>query len=149
MTDFNKKKINYSYIKVGIIIYNSGSTALEEYKLRLEVEEKYQDISEDNTEGGFSPLIGLGPKNNYYIDKNFIVFKPPLTSKILIQKDNRYFEFFLKPKPEENDIKIKWHFLAKDFDKVGIIILKIAPIFDEVRSIREPNKDEADRKSVV
>lgn len=141
--DFSSQQRNLSFCKLGIEIVNSGSIALEEYKLILSFEDlEVQEISENDTHD-YLPIISLSHKP-YWIDGNNIIYKPMPPNRMLIQKDKRYFEFFIKPKPENYEIKLKWHFLAKDFDLSGVNIITIIPEFKENKTIRQPRENESD-----
>lgn len=139
---FGHKKVNYSFSKIGVCIYNIGSQVLEEYKLQIEIEDNFEKLSEDNVEYT-SNMIKIPDFNkSYNFDNNNIFYKPHPLYKVLIQKDQRSFEFYIKPFPKEYSILFKWHFFAKDFDKEGENIINVKPIYEINNICKEPQKNE-------
>jgi len=134
-----KKVENISFSKVGIVISNSGNIAFEEIKLKLEIENNFQSVKETNIENVY---ISLVTNNVYWIDENIITYRPLPTNRILVPKDHKYFEFFLKPHPRKYKLSVKWTFLSKDFNCSGKNIIRVNPIFKETKITRSPQNNE-------
>ena len=132
--------VNNSFSKIGICVRNSGNVSFEEFKLIVEVENNFQGIEESNfkSESVFSKYI---PKF-YTIAETRIVYDPPVSKRVLVPKDNQYFEFYLKPYPKEYEIKLRWHFLSKEYDCEGENLISIKPIFKEFKIYRKPQNAE-------
>ena len=141
-------KINESICKFEIIMKNTGGTVIEDWKVRLRVSGEYKEIMDLLGTGpmGMIDLAALKSKRTYITD-NTISYTPN-DNNPLIQKDNRYFNAYIIPLCKEYTIPIEWELLARDFDKTGVIYLKVEPdyedqyIYEYVESIEKMEEDE-------
>jgi hypothetical protein len=127
----NKKTKNYSYCQFEIVMQNTGSQVLEDWhaSFRLDAEfNKLYDNEEDINRHHL--LLKTHYRKDLFIKDNQISYYP-LNSEPLIQKDNRYFECFIKPLPKNYVIPIRWEILARDYNASGTIDLRVEPEFIE------------------
>jgi len=143
LANINKAKRNLSFSKISMVLVNSGTKALEEIMLKMEIENNFGSIGENNIE--YSIRSFQVQKISYLsIKDNLITYKPIVTQRNIIPKDCKTFEFYIKPRPEEYTLKIKWHFLSKDYDKTGENILNIKPKFKNLFISKKPESNEKD-----
>ncbi|TGM23576.1 hypothetical protein EHQ82_05460 [Leptospira selangorensis] len=145
--DFNQMipetEINLSFCKLDVNFCNIGSTVIEEYWLMLDFSEELQDISFSNEEYQSSIQQSLMKTNReVHISNKTVKFYP--SNKILIQKNCRSFEIFIKPFRKNYEFKINWKLYAKDFDTNGFFNIKVEPKVDlrKIKRISSKNSDE-------
>jgi hypothetical protein len=124
---FASNKTNHTWCNVDIIIANTGSVVIEDWKLILEISKNVESI-DDNFDYymAFSNKL-IKNRTTYVYDEEKIIQYHPVNNQPLIQKDNRVFNICIKPFPKQEDITINWELLARNFNKEGIITLKNTP----------------------
>lgn len=114
-----------------IKIKNDGRSVIEDFKLSFQLEGQYQSLEVR------SPRISQMKIYNAttWITNKFGLFEP--LRNFIIQKDFSISkEIILTPNiAQEGEVKIKWTFLARDFNDEGELLIKIRPKFIEKQSI--------------
>ncbi|KUO63170.1 hypothetical protein APF79_04395 [bacterium BRH_c32] len=121
--------INKSWENFKIIMFNSGSKVLEDFKLTLELDGNYRGLDSD-----VPKLFRIN--HPVTITENYVVYKPNKSESLIVQKDWKPFILSILPKFEETEILIRWNFICRDFDKTGEIKLFSKPNYvDEYQNI--------------
>lgn len=121
------RNINLSYSKINILIKNTGNDSIEEFKLRLNFDGDFQDLSNSNIRKddplgllGFNEFLFLSNKDKYGVVIPF--------NKILVGDDSFIsHDIYIKPLPKEYSLKINWSLIAKEFKDTGKLIIKFIP----------------------
>lgn len=149
-----KTTINLSYIPVEIIIHNTGSEPIEEYKVFLNFEGDIQDLSDTNekNEGiNYKILSKYIPNTYLWVDSMSGKIVPK--KSILVGDDTLISEdIFIKPFPKECDITIRWKLISKDFKDEGELILKVVPdieIEDKTVLVEDPFKVRTEESGIT
>lgn len=124
-------RINEAICSFEIIMANTGSTVIEDWRVRLKVTGEHKEIMDQLGTGPMGMIdISILKYKRTYIDENRISYTPK-ENEPLIQKDNRYFEAYIIPECRKYTIPIEWELLARDFDKSGTIYLNIEPEYED------------------
>lgn len=132
---FESSSTNHSWCKIEIIVDNTGSVVIEDWKLSLQFSENVKALDD-----GFeipwmmSNEFKVQMRENrttYAYEEDKIIKYFPVKNSPLIQNDNKYFHFYIKPLHNLDPIKIKWTLLARDFNKEGELIIKNEPIIND------------------
>ncbi len=132
---FGSNKINRTWCKFEIIMQNTGNAVIEDWKLRLKLDNNVKKLDDDFD---VDPILHSNIYNDLlekrtafaYPEEKMIIYRP-YRNEPLIQKDNRYFNAFLIPNFNVDTINIEWELLARDFDKNGTLKIKVDPIYVE------------------
>lgn len=116
--------INKSWENLKIIIFNSGSKVLEDFKLTLELEDNFRGLESD-----VPKLFRFN--HPVTVTDSYVVYKPTKSDSIIVQKDWKSFALSILPKYFESEILIKWNFISRDFDKNGQIRLFSKPNYTD------------------
>lgn len=142
------KNINHSWTKFGIRFSNTGSIALEDFKLYIYPEKgKFRNLK--GYSGGVADKLFHLEKSPLYVfdDEKYAIYRLKDNSP-LIQKDGRSFDLYLLPLLEKYEMKISYAFLARDYDQKGELTLIVDPEYEieentiQVRKFDEPMEDE-------
>lgn len=129
---FGSNEINKAWCELSVSVKNTGSVVLEDWKFWLRFPETIRGVDDDFTKDIFA-LKELIKYRTTWADKDEKnVLYRPLNNHPLIQKDNRTFKCFCKISHEEKTMQLKWHLLARDFDREGTVELNIKPEFKEI-----------------
>lgn len=133
-TMFESSEINKSWCKLELTVKNTGNVVLEDWYLKLKLENP-KKISD-----GFNVSIWLSneiKKMKYdnrtlFEDKknNSFIFEPAIKEP-LIQKSGRTFKILFIPHFEQSYMNISWDFFARDFDKSDNLMVNLEPEFKE------------------
>lgn len=141
-------KVNGAICSFEIIMANTGSVVIEDWRIRFTVTGEHKEIMDQLGTGPMGMIdIGFLKHKRTYINKNRISYSPK-DNEPLIQKDNRYFEAYIIPECKEYSIPIEWELLARDFSTTGTLTLNVIPkyedkiIFEDVESNEELKEDE-------
>lgn len=151
---FGTNKTNHAWCKIEIIIQNTGNMVLEDWKLHLQLSDNINKIDDcSDVHWMLSDDIKKHMRENRttyaYEEDNFIKYIPVKNSP-LIQNDNTYFKFYIKPLPNIDPISINWMLLARDFKKEGTLMIINEPIIknrtetiwvDKLDEIQETNTE--------
>lgn len=122
------KEINLSYFGFTIQIHNNGIDPIEEYKLLMYFE---GDILELKDRNDFGLNILYLPKNHIptlYLWSESLSGKLIPRKPILVADDTFSSErIYIKTKPVESEITIKWKLLSKDYKDEGMLSIKVKP----------------------
>lgn len=131
--------VNKSWIKFAMLVYNSGSKVIENFKLNLEFENNFRGL--ENT--SIKYFRHLDPVS---VEKNLVLYGSNQNNTTIVQKDYKAFDLMMLPNYEKCSINIKWHLVARDFDKSGELKLISEPDYIDDISIRNVY-EESDLKS--
>lgn len=133
---FSSNKINKSWCDFELVMENTGSKVLEDWKFEIKFTTGIRRIDDGNTL--FLPRIS---STTYINDENKTIRYYPLNKSPLIQKDNRYFEVSLLTEHNTFKILAEWELLARDFNKTGTLEISIEPEYVEKIKFEEVNKE--------
>jgi archaellum component FlaF (FlaF/FlaG flagellin family) len=144
-----KTKYDHRWCTIPLKIYNTGSTVIEDYKLRIlfdgdkveKLDDKFQYfnpgplydqviVSNENSKRDRGRQIF---KSKEYF--NVIEFIP--TNRILVQDDTESFKIGVKSKDGIKEIDVTWILKSRDFKKTGKLLIKVLPEYEDKREIIE------------
>ena len=129
---FEQTTTNQSWCKIEVIIENTGSVVIEDWKLSLQFSENVKTLDDNfDVPWMLANEIKVQMRENrttYAYDEDKLIKYFPVKNSPLIQNDNKFFKFYVKPFYNEDPIKIKWTLLARDFKKEGELIIKNSPV---------------------
>jgi hypothetical protein len=141
-------KINEAICSFEVIMANSGSNVIEDWRVRFTVAGDHKEILDQLGTGPMGMIdLNVLKRKRTYIEGNKISYSPK-DNEPLVQKDNRCFKAYIIPECKEYIIPIEWELLAKDFNTTGTIYLNIEPeyenkiIYEYVSSEDEIKEDE-------
>lgn len=155
------KKEDYTWSYIYVRVQNVGNTVISDYKLYLDfVDTNIEDTSDLIS---FPLCLGIGDTARTAlwnrIEKSREVFKYSdccdlkivPTEKILVQTDTRSFKIGIKPKNGAEKIEIRWDFKSRDYNKQGILIIRVEPIYEDREQIilLEPHEKLKDTEIVI
>ena len=125
-------KTNYSLCPIYFQIHNTGTEALEEFKLLFEIQGEVQEITDDNevrTGTYISPKIFRTPDVRLNIERKEGRIMPQ--TNILVGDDTyNSDDFYIKPYAEEYKFSIYWKLISKDFKDEGMLQVAVVPNID-------------------
>jgi len=133
-TMFESNEINRSWCELELTIRNTGSVVLEDWYLKLKLENP-KKISD-----GFNVSIWLSNEIKKMMYDNRTLFEDkktnsfhfePATKEPLIQKSGRTFKILFIPHFEQSSMNISWEFFARDFDKSDNLTVNLEAEFKE------------------
>ncbi|MBK1895266.1 hypothetical protein [Chryseobacterium paridis] len=132
---FQSNKINHSWCEVEIIIENTGAMVIEDWKLSLQISDNIKTVDDGfDIPWMLSNEVKTHMRDNRttyaYEDEKLIKYFPVKNSP-LIQNDNKWFKFYLKPFSNKDKITIKWTLLARDFNKEGELTIINEPVITD------------------
>lgn len=145
ITPFHSNMINKSWCNFDLVMENTGSAVLEDWKIVIVFIEGVYKL---DTGSPYFPNLSL---TQYIDDENKTITYSPNGNKPLIQKDNRFFEISLLPKPYANKIIMEWELLARDFSRKEIVEINIEPKFIEkifYRNVTEESELKDDKVNI-
>lgn len=131
---FESNEVNKSWCTLGIKIKNTGTVVLEDWYLKLKLENP-KKISD-----GFHVNIWMNETTRKMMHDNRTLFGyeednrflyEPASKEPLIQKSGRNFKIHFIPHFDQEAMNISWEFLARDFDKSGNLVVKLEPEYKE------------------
>lgn len=133
-TMFESNEVNRSWCSLDISLKNIGDVVLEDWYVKLKLD-KAQKIDDD-----FNVHFLLNEQTKQimydnrtlwgYEDTNEFLYEPA-KKEPLIQKSGRKFTIYFIPEFDQKTLKINWEFFARDFDKTGVLEVKLEPEFKE------------------
>jgi len=145
-----KGRINEAICGFEIIMSNTGSIVIEDWRVKLEFLGEYKEILDQLGTGpmGMIDITALKYKRTY-VNGNKVTYSPK-NNKPLIQKDNRYFEVYIIPLCKEYKIPIKWELLARDYDASGELYLIVEPeIEDQIVYVEVDSEEELKEEELI
>lgn len=149
---YGSNEINKSWCKLEITVKNTGNVTLENWYLKLKIDEA-KKISD-----GFYVdfLMSETTRKMQYDNRTLWAYKnsneflyDPLDKEPLIQKSSRTFEIKFIPNFEQNHMIISWELLARDFDKSEKLEVELRPEFEEEIKYLEVNEDEHFKEDTI
>ncbi|WP_461788068.1 hypothetical protein [Pedobacter sp.] len=128
---YRSNEVNKSWCKFKIIMDNTGSAVLEDWKLILKFTKGVERLDSGTI---FFKRISL---TNHIDDESKTITYRPIGDRPLIQKDNRSFEISLLPSTDCEKIVVEWELLARDYNKTDVFEIGIVPEFIESISYEE------------
>jgi len=124
-------KINEAICSFEVIMANSGSNVIEDWRVSFTVAGDHKEILDQLGTGPMGMIdLNVLKRKRTYIEGNKISYSPK-DNEPLIQKDNRYFKAYIIPECKEYTIPIEWELLARDFNTTGTIYLNIEPEYED------------------
>jgi hypothetical protein len=140
---FGSQRINHGWVKIKVRIKNSGSVVLEDWKFWLEFDENIKKVDDNFTKDIFAYQEASKYRTTWAYEKDNAVLYKPINNHPLIQKDSKDFSCYCIPNYDAEFVKIKWHLLARNFDREGEIEFKVEPQYAEKKeSFFVDNEDE-------
>ncbi|OFX25924.1 MAG: hypothetical protein A2033_13170 [Bacteroidetes bacterium GWA2_31_9] len=128
---FGSSKKNHGWCELLIIMKNTGSIVLEDWKFIIDFGNSVHRI-DDSSPKGINLILNKDlikyTTTWAYEDEKKILYKP-LNNSPLIQKDSKSFNCFCIPYFESSSITINWQLLARDFDREGEIVIPVSPLY--------------------
>lgn len=124
---FFDSKVNHSYCKFALRLHNSGTDPIENFKIFLSFDGKFESIDTVNKSNG---VFSQGIKYSYdtFIDNDKKIGEILPEADILVGDDFIEFDDIeIKPIHEPSKIVIKWKLLSKDCRREGELTLNISP----------------------
>jgi len=132
---FQSRYVNHSWCSVKLIMANTGNVVLENWHLNLFFDENVRTISDGQS---YDPFLSLEIRKMQEENRTLFVnkeakkcFYEPVNFEPLIQKSGRSFTVHFIPEIDAKEINLKWEFLARDFDKEGILTINLEPEYEE------------------
>jgi hypothetical protein len=141
-------KVNRSWCKIHTNIKNTGSIVLEDWKLYLTFENVLK-VDDDFTKDVFMYKTAEPYRTTWAYEKEKKIGCFPIDNSPLIQKDSRSFNGYCIPNVEATEIKIKWHLLARNFDREGEIVLAVYPDYKTKNKTEYVNSEELQKTVTV
>jgi hypothetical protein len=129
-------RINKSWVDFDIVLFNSGTRVLEDWRFVLKFSSGVKNIYDELNEP-FGTNFKL--RTTYVSDESKTIKYYPLNNSPLIQKDNVYFHVSILSDYSEK-ITADWEILARDFDTTGTFEILVEPQYIEKTEIIEVNK---------
>lgn len=147
------KRTDYRWANVHIQVENIGSTVISDYKLYLKFSKegvaKTSDLIQYPSYLGMNDTIKtalwehISNEREVYKYSNCNDLEIIPTEKNLVQTDSRSFKIGIKPEDNASEIKMYWDFKSRDYNKQGIIIIKVEPVYTNREEIIEVDTQEA------
>lgn len=135
LNPFSSNTINKSWIDFKLVLKNTGSLVIENWKLTIRFKEGVNRLDEGN------PMFPKLSKTEFIDNDNKIIIYKPFDKSILVQQDSTYFKISLLPETNTESIIFEWELLASDFNKAGEAVIKIKPDYFEKINYREVNRE--------
>jgi hypothetical protein len=132
---FQSNKINKSWCDFKLVMENTGSMVIEDWRLILKFKSGVARLDSG------SPLFPITSLTEHVDDENKTIAYRPIDNKPLIQKDNRFFEISLLPDTDSDKIIVEWELLARDFNRVDEFQVTIQPEYIEKVKYEFVNKE--------
>lgn len=127
-TSFSSKKINHSYVCFEIMVRNTGTDPIEDYKVLLEFVGDINGITDSNITSRLPILLNHNYTTTTYLNNDNFTGKLIPRTNILVGDDTfRSADIYLKAAPTETQIQVKCKLISKDFKFEETLILKLDP----------------------
>lgn len=147
-TNFNTIKTNLSMVPVHLILHNTGTEALEDYKVYLELEGGITELAKRNATEKFEALIArtnYQPTTYVHNEDKTITLVP--RKNVLVHDDHFYPEpFYIKPVPDCDKIIIHYKLLSRNFKTEDSLTIHIQADID-ISYNRIEVEDKADERT--
>ncbi|MDJ1483481.1 hypothetical protein QNI16_23485 [Cytophagaceae bacterium YF14B1] len=143
-------KTNKSWCKLVITIKNTGSIVLEDWKLRLTFSNNVKKLEDDSPRPNIfnlSPNYALCTTWAYQEDR--LVICKPLNNSPLIQKDTRSFTCYCIPDFDAEEVTVKCHLLARNFDRENEINIIVEPDYEVELLVEQVYSSDDEKKDIT
>lgn len=121
-------EINLSYVSIRLLIHNTGSETIEDYKLYFSFGAILQDLQDTNEKNIIGFNTNIFKKSNTFLSSDSMSGKMIPHNPILVGDDScRSDNIYIKPLPQEYTIPLRWKLIARDFKEEGVLMIIINP----------------------
>ncbi len=143
-TMFETNEVNHSWCKLEISLKNIGNVTLDDWYVKLKLD-KAKKIS-DNFDVPFwlneaTKKMIFDKRTLWDYDELKEFLFEPVNKEPIIQKAGRTFSIFFIPEFDQKSLNITWELLARDFNKTGVLEVKLEPEFKEKINYVQVNKE--------
>ena len=122
--------VNLSYSKFNLIITNTGTEALEDYKLSFRLKGDVQDIAKTNVKNDFPALLAVARaiRPTTYVDAETISGELIPQNNILVGDDTfSSADIYIKPTAIATEVLLHWKLISKRYKTEGTLNIQISP----------------------
>ncbi|WP_202913708.1 hypothetical protein [Pararcticibacter amylolyticus] len=122
--------VNFSYAKFNLVITNTGSEALEDYKLSFWLQGDIQDIAKTNVKDDFPALIAVAHvvRPTTYVDAKTLSGELIPRNNILVGDDAfTSADIYIKPAATDSEVLLNWKLISKRYKTEGSLKIRISP----------------------
>jgi hypothetical protein len=122
--------VNLSYSKFNLVITNTGTEALEDYKLSFWLKGDVQDIAKTNVKDDFPTLLSVahGIRPTTYVDAETLSGELIPRDNILVGDDTfTSADIYIKPAAVESEVLLNWKLISKRYKTEGTLKIRISP----------------------
>ena len=134
-----------------IILENSGSSVLEDWKFRMWFTQGVYMLDDESSPFLLSDIsmINLNKDDPRKIDrKKKLITYCPVGKSVLVQKDNRYFNVSILVEKDASEITFDWELIARDFSKNGSQNILVKPTY-KIKTKEEEAMSPEDEKEEI
>ena len=122
--------VNLSYDKFNLIITNTGSEALEDYKLSFWLQGDVQDMAKTNVKDDFPALIAIAHavRPTTYVDTETLSGEMIPRNNILVGDDTlTSADIYIKTSAIDSEVLLNWKLISKRYKTEGTLKIRISP----------------------
>jgi hypothetical protein len=122
--------VNHSFCNFYILISNTGTEPIEEYKVLLDFDGEIKELADTNEENTGLTALLIHSKiipTTYLYTKSLNGKLIPRKSILVGDDTFKSEDIFLKPVPKESKIVIKWKLISKNFKDEGELVINVIP----------------------
>lgn len=125
---YSEYEINLSYVSIRLLIHNTGSETIEDYKLYFSFGAILQDLQDTNKKNIIGLNTNIFKKSNIFLSSDSMSGKLIPHNPILVGDDSyRSDTIYMKPVPQEYSIPLRWKLIARDFKEEGELTIIVKP----------------------
>ncbi|HRD38015.1 MAG TPA: hypothetical protein PLC65_05240 [Bacteroidia bacterium] len=126
-------KINHGWCEFDIIVTNNGGNVIEDWRLWLDFTNGARKIDDDFAKDVLVSRELMKLRTTWAYQDQKQVLCEPLNNSPLIQKTSKGFRAFCIPNYDCKELIVKWHLLARDFDREGETSFIVEPKHETAR----------------
>lgn len=122
--------VNLSYVKFNLTITNTGTEALEDYKLSFWLQGEVQGIAKTNVEDDFLALIAAAHavRPTTYVDAETLSGELIPRNNILVGDDTfSSADIYIKPAAIDSEMLLNWKLISKRYKTEGTLKIQVRP----------------------
>ena len=138
------RKIDKRWCKIHLHIENTGSTVIKTPKLIvyfrsedvLDISDRFSYVNTWGLDEAAKAQINANRdarREVFQTYNNAIEYRPK--ESVFVQKDERGFTLSIKPVDGINELPLIWEFLCEDYQKEGVLTIKVEPKIEERRKV--------------
>lgn len=125
---YSECEINLSYASIRLLIHNTGSETIEDYKLYFNFGAVLQDLQDTNKKNIIGLNTDIFKKSNTLLSSDSMSGKMIPHNPILVGDDiDRSDNIYIKPLSQEYTIPLIWKLIARDFKEEGELTIIVKP----------------------